>query len=132
MTKYAGEDLQLKWNATDISGVSRNLEIEEETKEIDVTAYGSADYEYITTKKRNRRASFMVLDDTGGSATEAALDAGNSGTLIYGPQGTAAGKPKKTVQAVILRNRKTYPHDDAVQFNVELRLSGAITGGTYP
>lgn len=131
MTKYAGEDLVLNWKASNISGVSRSLEIEEETKEIDVTTYGADDYEYITTQKKNRRASFTVLDSVDGSTTEDLLAAGQSGTLIYSPEGTATGKRKKTVQAVILRSRKTYPHDDAVQFNTEMRLSGAIAGTVW-
>lgn len=129
MTKYSGEDLVITWQGHDISGVSRALEIEEETTEIDVTAYGSEDYEYITTKKKQRRGSFTVMDSRGSAGTmlEALLNAGQSGTLTWSPEGTATGNRLKTVEAVILRSRKSYPHDDAVSFSTEIRLSGGVT-----
>ena len=133
MTKYAGEDLVITWQGENISGVSRALEIEEETTEIDVTTYGSDDYEYITTRKKQHRGSFTVLDSKGsaGTAIEALLNAGASGTLVWSPEGTATGNRRKEVQAVILRSRKSYPHDDAVSFQTEIRLSGSITSGTH-
>lgn len=133
MTKYAGEDLVMTWQGQDISGVSRALEIEEEATEIDVTAYGSADYEYITTRKKQRRGSFTVMDSRGaeGTALEVLLNAGQSGTLVWSPEGTATGKRRKEVEAVILRSRKSYPHDDAVSFSTEIRLSGGVTETTH-
>ena len=129
-TKYTGEDLVLSMDSVDISGSARALEVEEETNEIDATVYGSEDMEYITTRKKNRKASFTVLDSIDGTVIENQLNAGHAGTLVYSPEGTGAGKRRKTVACVILRSRKSYPHDDIVQFQTELRLSGAITEGT--
>lgn len=130
MAKYTGEDLVVTFKATNVSGAGRALEVTEEATEIDVTTYGSLDREYLVTKKMERTASFTVLDDAGATATEALFEVGTSGTLIYSPEGTAAGKRRRTVEALVLRSRKTFPHDDVVQFAVDLRLTGAITKGT--
>lgn len=131
MTKYTGEDMVLQFAGTNISGASRALEINEEVNELDATTYGSADREYLMTKKRNRDGSFTILDDAGATATENLLDVGTTGTLEWAPEGTAAGKRKRTCTALILRSRKTFPHDDITQFAVNFRLSGSITKGTY-
>lgn len=130
MAKYTGEDMVVTFKGTDVSGAGRALEVTEEASEIDVTTYGSADREYLVTSKKERTASFTVLDDAGATATEELFEVGTSGTLVYSPEGITAGTRKRTVTALVLRSRKTFPHDDVVQFAVDFRLTGAITKGT--
>jgi hypothetical protein len=130
MAKYTGEDLVVTFKGTDVSGAGRALEVTEEATEIDVTTYGSVDNEYLVTKKKDRTASFTVLDDAGSTTTEELFEVGTSGTLVYSPEGTVAGKRKRTVTALVLRSRKSFPHDDVTQFAVDFRLTGAITKGT--
>lgn len=130
MAKYTGEDLVITFKGTDVSGAGRALEVTEEATEVDVTTYGSLDMEYLVTKKKERTASFTVLDDAGATTTEEMFEVGTQGTLTYSPEGTSTGKRKRTVQALVLRSRKSFPHDDVVQFAVDFRLTGAIAKGT--
>lgn len=131
MAKYISEDLVASFKGTNISGNARALEVDESVTEIDVTTYGSADAEYLVTKKNQRTARMTILDDAGSTIVEELFAPGSSGTLEYSPEGTAAGKRKRTVIANVLKSTKTYPHDDAAQFSVDWRLSGSITKGTW-
>lgn len=131
MAKYTGEDLVVTYKGTNVSGAGRALEVTEEVNEIDVTTYGSTDSEYLVTQQKDRTSSLTVLDDAGSTATEELFGVGTSGTLVFSPEGTLAGKRSRTVTALVLRSRKTFPHDDVVQFAVDFRLTGPITKGTH-
>jgi hypothetical protein len=58
-------------------------------------------------------------------------DKGASGTLIWAPEGTAAGKPKHQVVAIVKNRSRSMPYDDIVEGKVEFQFSGAVTDGTY-
>lgn len=131
--KYSGEDVVVKFNSNDISGEGRALEISEAADEIDVTCYGDVDKAYISGKT-DRNFSITILDKVNGTAAtdaETLLETGTSGTLEWAPEGTASGKRRRFGSAIVLRNRKTFPHDGAVQFAIDGRISGSITKGTY-
>lgn len=130
MAKYTGQDMVITFAGVDISGQGRNLDISQTADEIDVTTYGSVDKEYIVGMLE-RDATLEVLDDNSSSTIRKALVPGSSGTLIWYPQGTTAGKPKFTVGTAVVKEQGiSYPYDDAVLMSVNIRLSGAVTEGT--
>jgi hypothetical protein len=120
----------VKFGTLDISGQGRNLEIGQTADEIDVTTYGSDDKEYIVGMIE-RDGSLEVLDDSGSSAIRIALQPGSTNSLVWFPIGTASGNPKFSVgTAVVKEQNLSYPYDDAVMLNTNIRLSGAVVEGT--
>lgn len=122
----------VKFGTVNVAGQGRNLEVDQQATEIDVTAYGSTDEEYITGFTQ-RSATLEVLDDTTASLIRTALKPGSSGSLTWFPQGTTSGLPKFSVgTAIVTQQNIHYPYDDAVLMNVSLRLSGAVTEAVAP
>lgn len=131
MGKYTGKNMRIFWGTLDISGQGRQLEISQTADDIDVTAYGSTDKEYIAGFT-DRSGTLEVLDDDASAAVRTALTPGSSNSLTWAPQGTASGKPKRSVgTAVITEANEQYPYDDAVLLNVTMRINGKPTEGTY-
>lgn len=132
MSKYTGKDMFVKFGTLNVSGQGRNLEIQQSADEIDVTAYGSVDKEFIVGKTE-RQASLEVLDDAADSTVRLKMAVGSLDSLTWFPLGTASGNPKFSVgTAIVLENNISYPYDDAVLMSISLRLSGAVTEGTAP
>lgn len=130
MAKYTGDLLVITFGTVDVSAQGRTFEVNQTAAEIDVTTYASTDKEFLTGMTE-RQATMEVLDDSSASTVRNALKPGQSGSLIWYPLGTAAGKPKLSVgTANVLEQNLSYPYDDAVLMNCTLRLSGAVTEGT--
>ena len=54
------------------------------------------------------------------------------GTLEWGEQGTAAGKPKHTVGAYVLHRSRHVPYDDVAVVTVTFQFTGGrVTDGTW-
>lgn len=130
MGKYTGKDMRVIFGTLDISGQGRNLEISQTADDIDVTTYGSTDKEFITGFT-DRSGTLEILDDNVSTAIRSALTPGSANSLTWYPQGTASGKPKRSVgTAVITEANEQYPYDDAVLLNVTMRINGKPTEGT--
>lgn len=132
MAKYSGKDMVIKFGTVSVAGQGRNLEVNQSADEIDVTAYGSADKEFIAGLT-DRSATLEVLDDDASTTVRQALQPGSQSSLTWFPKGTGSGSPKFSVgTAVVTEANMQYPYDGAVLMNVTLRLSGAVTEGTAP
>lgn len=132
MAKYTGKDMVVKFGTLSVAGFGRQLEVEQSANEIDVTAYGSTDQEFIAGFV-DRSASLEILDDNSSSTVRSAFTPGTSNSLTWFPIGTTSGNPKLSVgTAVVTEANKSYPYDDAVVISVSMRLSGTVTEGTAP
>jgi len=68
---------------------------------------------------------------TGGTGVWTALAPGNNGTIIGGPQGTAAGSIKHTIPAVVAQRNGAYPYKDVATIEVTFRETNTRTDGVY-
>lgn len=134
MAEFTGKDLNVQWiysgGTVDLSGDYRRLEVSEPIDTVDASA-GSDTHRRVMTTLTNGRARLLVLMQTGGTVLHAAVKPGNEGTLIWGEEGTVAGKPKHTVEAVCIDRSPTYAYDDVSQMSVEWNLQAAPTDSTY-
>lgn len=122
----------MKFGTLTVAGQGRQLEVSQQADEIDVTTYGSTDKEFIAGLVE-RTATLEVLDDSASSTIRTAFKPGTSNSLTWFPIGTTAANPKFSVgTAVVTEQNISYPYDDAVLFEVTLRLSGTVTEGTAP
>jgi hypothetical protein len=107
-----------------ISGDQKEFNVDRSAQTIDVSAASDAARNYILGLKD---AKFTLnLFDTGinGTALAYALREGTSGTLRWGPQGSAAGKPKFARAAIVDSHKPKYPFDGAVMLDVGLQGTG--------
>ena len=130
MAKYTGKDMVIKFGTVSVAGQGRSFEITQSADEVDVTTYGSTDKEFITGFV-DRSATLEILDDSASQTVKNAFAPGSTGSLVWYPQGTTAGKPYGSIgTAVVTGADQSYPYDDAVLVSVTMRLNGAVTAGT--
>lgn len=106
----------------------QSVEISESQGVADTTA-GTDAYESHVTTTKSVEISIELLYDTAtaGTATATALANGTQGTLDWGPEGTATGKPRYTIPATVTSFNKSYPYDDAISYSVTLTGDGAFS-----
>lgn len=121
----------MSFGGTALSTDMQEFATTEEANEIDATACNDTSSVYLAGMI-DRSATATILDATDGTANFNMLTPQASGTLIYAPQGTTAGKPKFTINsAVLLSRNRTVNYSDAVSYEVNWRLNAAPTAGTY-
>lgn len=102
-TRFVANQAVIQWiwsgGTLTLQGDYRKLDLTPSIKEAIGTAGSDAREQRLPTVK-DFKASIQLVADVGGTAVLAALAEGVQGTLIAGPEGTAAGKPKTTASAI--------------------------------
>ena len=134
-TEYiSGSTMVLQWIysggtisfATDQRSVSWSPSIET----VDATAGSDTVRKRLTTFK-DSTASISLVDQTNSAGTASALDAGVSGTLIIGPEGTATGKRKITFPSFSQGAKYSWPFDGVAEITCDFLANGTYTDSTY-
>ncbi len=80
----------------------------------------------------------VVGDGTGefsgiyaGTAPYAAVAPGTSGTLVWGEEGTADGKPKHTCTATVKKRARKIPYNNVIDLSVTFQFTSDVTDGTW-
>lgn len=126
MTKYSGAALKISFGGTDISATSRTFSTTHNMETADSTA-GSDGYRNFVTTVKTLECSSEILGltaSTGGSAQQAALVPGTSGTLLWSPEGTAVGSPKWGALMLLSEAGQDYPFDGVVVFKAKWVMNG--------
>lgn len=126
MTKYSGAALYVEFAGTNISSTRRSLDLTHSMETADSTAGADVYRNFVTTVK-SIEASGEILGltaSTGGSAQLAALQPGSTGTLIWGPEGTATGSPKWGFLAMLSEISPSYPFDNVVVYKAKWVMYG--------
>lgn len=135
MAEYTGRALYLTFGSTVLSAEYRKLSIDHSIGLKDASAGGDTARTYLT-ELTDGKASYEATDQTGtttvgGSATWAAVAPGTSGTLNWAPEGTASGKPRGYVTAIVKSRKKELVYDDVTKLSVEWQFSGPVTSTVY-
>ena len=133
MAEYTGSTLFLSFAGTTISADYREFSASEEIDLVDASAGADVAKTYINALE-DGTASLTLLDQTGGTAATAMwqlMDKGTSGTLIWSPEGTATGKPKHTVVAIVSSRERSIPYDDVVELSFEFQFNGVVSDTVY-
>jgi hypothetical protein len=134
MAHYAGDNVYVEFNGTDISLDRRTIEWNETGDLAEVSAGADADRTFVPTLKSGSASGEFVADSDGTAAT----DIWNlcvpltEGTLVVGPEGTAAGKRKGSVNAFVTNRSEPHQYDAESTLAVEWTFSGAVTWGVFP
>lgn len=122
----------IKFGSTVLSSDERTFTPEESIGLADATAGNDTARTRLATIK-DGKASWEGVLQAGGTALWAAVAPGVSGTLEWGEEGTATGKPKHTVVAIVESRKREFPYEDIAVAQVEFVFSGgaAVTDTAY-
>jgi hypothetical protein len=132
MAQYTGSGLIVTFKGTEVSTRFRSLNTKEEIDLVDQSAGSDTAKTYLTALE-DGDAKLEVVDVRDGTAPTALwnlCDKGAEGTLQWQPEGTATGKPKHYVNAIVKSREKEHPYDDIVKATITFQFSGALTDTT--
>lgn len=135
MAEYVGSAAVLQWiwsgGTVSLTPDFRNIQWAPSLDYIDATAGQDTTRQRLPSFKDATLSATMVGQSGTASDYAAALDAGVSGTVIYGPSGTVAANRKITMPAYAGGLQFTSPYDDVTETSIEFTANGAYTLGTY-
>lgn len=132
MAQYTGKDMYIKFGTTVLSSRYKSYNETDEAGMVDQSAGADTRRTYLATLA-DGGAQVEVLAAAGGTALWAAIAPGTEATLEWGPEGTASGKQKHTVLAVVKSRKADYVHDDVTKVQVEFvyNTGTGVTDATY-
>jgi len=102
MAHFTGKDLYIEFVGTAINSDYRTLNTDNTIDKSESTAGADTEKGYIETIGDATISMDYVLENSAaGTAIDGILYRGNRGTLTWGPEGTAAGKPKYSCVAFV-------------------------------
>lgn len=137
---FSGSALYAEWiyggGTVVLSGQQRSVQLTPSINLHNATAGDDADEDYLTGTKDATISYAGVMpkvgDDPSYIDVEDALVEGTSGTLIFGPEGTATGKRKYTIPAISQGPQMNFPYNDIVEISNEFQKSGSpLARATY-
>jgi hypothetical protein len=131
-TGATGTDTYLKFSSTVLSTNYRTFSISDQMGLVDQSAGSDTGSTYLTTL-RDGSMSTTIKHKAGDTALWAALAPGTEATLEWGEEGTAAGKPKHTVNAIVANRQQSASYNDLIVVDLTFQFSSdaGVTDGTY-
>jgi hypothetical protein len=134
-TEYiSGSTMVLQWiysgGTISFAGDARSVAWNPSIEMVDATAGADTVRKRLTTFK-DASASIGLVDQTNAAGTASALDAGVSGTLIVGPEGSATGKRKITFPSFSQGAKYSWPFDNVAEITCDFMANGAYTDSVY-
>lgn len=132
--KYNAKETEIRWYPSTggtiiLTGDSRDLTINEQANEIDVTTRGNAQdgaSDFLDDVPA-RTWQLQSLDTRGTAPAWDNLHIGDTGTLIWWPEGSASQKRQESAPARVLQRNRTFPYNNATTIDLQGRLTGPIT-----
>lgn len=125
--RYTGQNMYISFAGVAINTDYKSLSMSETIDTVDITAGSETTRRHIPTIS-SAEMSFEVFQtdvtSTGGTAIRGVLAVGTQGTLIWGPEGTAANMPKYSCVATITQLDISYPFDGAVEMSATFMRNG--------
>ena len=133
MAEFYGRDLVFTWNSpggsANMSEYQRGVSFSP-SAQIDDNTTGSATYKTKNVGIKDFTVTYKGLwQASAGTALEDALQAGQSGTIVFMPEGTAVGTRKYTLLAISQGLQVNQVYDALSELNVSFDGNGTITYG---
>ena len=136
MAELIGGSALIRWmhpyGTQVLSSDFRKFDQDETVGLVDLSAGNDTSRTYaITLKDGKATGEFVFQQDAAGTTLWGAVDKGASGTLEWSPQGSATGRPKSSVAAIVMSRKKTVPYEEIVAITVDWQFNGAVTDTVY-
>lgn len=124
-----GKDTYVSLSAVDLSTFCDNVAFNRSADSHDVTTFGKDSHVFAGGLLNGTATITGKYDNTATTGPRAAVQPllGTVVELIYRPEGTGAGKPEETVDALVTAYEQTNPVADMVTFSITLQLSDDVT-----
>lgn len=116
-TTYTGSGLYLKFGSTTLEADYRSFTAPQSIGLEDASAGSDVGVSRLATLKDSSH-SLTMRAPAGGTAAWAALAEGTSGTLEWGPEGTASNKPKRTVVAIVESREESLSYNGVTEWSI--------------
>lgn len=127
--RMTGVSLYVGWidgsGTVTINGDFTALNVDYELETADLTAGTDAMRAYKGTIKNFNASLEQFYTGTAGTAVAARLEPGDTGTLLWGPKGTATGMPKWGIAAMVTKVSMPIPFDDGIKTTLDFVPQGA-------
>jgi hypothetical protein len=127
-TEYraVGKEGYVSFQGTEVSADYRNFDIELMLDTVEMTAGSEGSKSYIGTLKDGTAKLTYAYSGTAGTAYSQLLRVGQAGTLVWGPEGTAAGNPKGSVKALVVNHSKPMTYNDLIVRSATFQFTGDL------
>lgn len=131
-----GKNAQFELGATNLSNTLNEISLPREIETAETTTFGTQDKTYIVGLSDATVSLSGMFDATVDSAINTVISNLKSGSIasasfVYGPSGSAAGKPKFTGEALVTSYEVSSPVGDVVTYSLELQVTGGVAGTVY-
>ena len=130
MAAITGKNLYCKFGSTVLNTDYRSFGSAEDIGLVDASAGADTARTYLTTLT-DGNAPLTILIQSADTTTWGAVVVGTEGTLEWGEEGTASGKMKHTVNAIVMSREKSMTYQDLVVADIRFQYSGAVSDSTY-
>jgi len=133
MAEITGQHLYVAFKGTALEADYREFSFSEEVGMADASAGSDAARTYLTTLEDGTATLSLLMqaDGTASTAPAQLLEKGAEGTLEWGPEGTATGKPRRYVNAIVQSYEERSPYDDVIEITASFQFSGEVTRTAY-
>jgi hypothetical protein len=125
-----GRALVVTFGGTALNGDYRELRIQRGAGAADISAGGEAHDTPMPTVGTGG-ASLHLLIRAGGSALWPVLAPGTFGTLTWGEEGTATGRPKHYAYGWVASSEHDAPYNNVQTLDVSFRFKTNVTDGVW-
>jgi len=127
MAHATGKAAYISFAGTAVHADYRKFTINRSVDVADTTAGADTEKSYIAKVKDADISLSLLYNGTAGTAVDSALKMSAEGTLVIGPEGTAAGKPKYECLAIVTSRDLEASYDDTISLEIKLKKNGAWT-----
>lgn len=129
MARFTGAGLFVSFNSVTLTTGYQVFDVDEDVTLYDATAGNVTNRDYQATF-RDGTATLDFLAEQGDSRY-AACAPGTKATLVWGPEGSSAGKPKRQVTAIASHRREKFKWDDVTVYAINFQFSGPVTESVF-
>lgn len=134
MAGITGQNATISWvysgGTVDLGAKYRSIQYTPSIEMYDQSAGADANKTYITGQK-DGSVSYSGIFQSGGTAVLTSLVEGTGGTLIWGEEGTAVGKPKHTMPAISQGATSNVQYNALIEISCTFQQNGAKVDATY-
>lgn len=116
----------VSFKGTEISADYRSFEVELTVDMVESSAGNAASKSYIAALKDGTAKMTYAYAGTAGTAYSALLGVGEQGTLLWGAEGTATGKPKGGALAIVTSHSKPMSYNELITRSVTWQFTGDL------
>lgn len=129
-TGFLGSGAYIAFGGTALNADYRTLTWTNEGQIVDASAGSDANVINLVALATGN-VTMTMRAPAGGTANWAALQPKQSGTLELGPEGTASGKPRSYVTAIVSSSAMTFGYNAVSEWTISWVFNSAVTNTGY-